>query len=295
MDTLISRRTTGIVFAALAVVVAGVTAPAGAQFFTAAPPYMVPVSSRYPNLEVTPVLTCGDSVGGFILTGLPDGIGAFDNGDGTFTVLIAHEISYARQHVHGVGAYVSRWVVRTFDLAVLSGRRGYDDANVFHSYDGTTYQNVPIGATAGFDRFCSSSLAGPAQGMDRFVFMCGEEDTGTGSFGAAVAGDGRDGGIAVAVFNDGTRDVAATLPRLGRMSHEQELVIPGTGNKTVVWNMDDVSSSHVFLYVGDKRDPAGIVDPVEAVLTRNGLNTGDLFAMVVTGARHEGNLIKGVT
>jgi Alkaline phosphatase PhoX len=279
----------------VAVAISALAAPTLAQFQTAAPPYMTPVSSKYPNLVMKPVLTCGDTVGGFTLTGLPDGIGAYDNGDGTFTVLIAHEFSYTTRHVNGVGAYVSRWVVRKSDLAVMSGERGYNDADVFHSTSGTTYQNIPIGPGIGFGRFCSSSLASTAQGMDRPIFMCGEETSSTRTYAAAVAGDGRDGGISVAVFNDGTKDVAATLPRLGRLSHEQQLVIPGTGNKTAVWNMDDTGSSNVFLYVGDKQDPAGIADPVEATLTKNGLNTGNLFAMVVTGARHEGNLAKGST
>ena len=35
------------------------------------------------------ILTVGDAVGSYRMVGVPDGLGAFDNGDGTFTVLLA--------------------------------------------------------------------------------------------------------------------------------------------------------------------------------------------------------------
>ncbi|MHC2382917.1 calcium-binding protein [Bradyrhizobium liaoningense] len=38
------------------------------------------------------LLTTGDSVNGYKMAGIPDGLGAFDNGDGTFTVLMNHEL-----------------------------------------------------------------------------------------------------------------------------------------------------------------------------------------------------------
>ena len=50
------------------------------------------------GVEVTSLLTTGDSVnagpGGapYRLVGVPDGLGAFDNSDGTFTLLVAHEL-----------------------------------------------------------------------------------------------------------------------------------------------------------------------------------------------------------
>src|SRR5262249_35020479 len=47
-------------------------------------PELVPVGA---NVSTRPILTVGDSVGGYRMVGIPDGLGAFDNGDGTFTVL----------------------------------------------------------------------------------------------------------------------------------------------------------------------------------------------------------------
>jgi hypothetical protein len=63
------------------------------------------------------ILTMGDAVGGYRLVGVPDGLGAFDNGDGTFTLLVNHEIAASRvalgiPRAHGAkGAFVSRWIV----------------------------------------------------------------------------------------------------------------------------------------------------------------------------------------
>ncbi|MEI9807468.1 MAG: hypothetical protein WDO16_06040 [Bacteroidota bacterium] len=36
------------------------------------------------------ILSAGDAVGGYQMVGIPDGLGAFDNNDGTFTLLVNH-------------------------------------------------------------------------------------------------------------------------------------------------------------------------------------------------------------
>src|SRR4051812_15228666 len=95
---------------------------------TTAPSYLVPST---PGVEFTPIITAGDAAAnGFRFAGTPDGIGAFDNGDGTFTVLVNHEFTATEgvAHTHnaslgaaGKGSYVDRLVIRKSDLAVLSG------------------------------------------------------------------------------------------------------------------------------------------------------------------------------
>ena len=54
------------------------------------------------------------------MAGTPDGLGAYDNGDGTFTVLMNHEfgagVSVPRSHGNTSGAFVSRWVVDSTTL-----------------------------------------------------------------------------------------------------------------------------------------------------------------------------------
>ncbi|MEO8042046.1 MAG: hypothetical protein ABI646_05505 [Acidobacteriota bacterium] len=60
-------------------------------------PYIV---RSVPGVVVKSILTVGDSVNlkpdgvtPYRMVGIPDGLGAFDNGDGTFTVLMNHEIA----------------------------------------------------------------------------------------------------------------------------------------------------------------------------------------------------------
>src|SRR5260221_11725724 len=89
---------------------------------TTVPAYLVPTA---PGVAIKPLLTTGDSVGGYRMAGIPDGLGAYDNGDGTFTVLMNHEIGtktvagvttpLGAVRAHGsAGAFVSKWV---FDKA----------------------------------------------------------------------------------------------------------------------------------------------------------------------------------
>src|ERR687891_1909754 len=84
-----------------------------------------------PGVVTVSLLTVGDSVNmkpdgvtPYRMVGIPDGLGAYDNGDGTFTVLMNHELSSTAGVIraHGaVGAFVSKWRVRTSDLTVLHG------------------------------------------------------------------------------------------------------------------------------------------------------------------------------
>ncbi len=85
-------------------------------------PYLVRTS---PGVVTTSVLTVGDAAAnGYRLVGKPDGLGAFDNGDGTFTLLVNHEVHFDQGVVraHGFnGAFVSRWTIDAETLEVLSG------------------------------------------------------------------------------------------------------------------------------------------------------------------------------
>jgi hypothetical protein len=56
---------------------------------SSASPYVLRVE---PGVVTAAILTTGDAVNGYRLAGIPDGLGAFDNLDGTFTLLVNHEI-----------------------------------------------------------------------------------------------------------------------------------------------------------------------------------------------------------
>ena len=77
-----------------------------------------------PGVVTRSILTVGDSVAGYRLAGIPDGLGAFDNQDGTFTLLVNHEIrdTLGVPRAHGAkGAFVSKWIIRKTDLTVVHG------------------------------------------------------------------------------------------------------------------------------------------------------------------------------
>jgi hypothetical protein len=144
------------------------------------------------GVKFTSLLNVGDSVGGYRMVGIPDGLGAYDNGDGTFTVLVNHEIPAGEGAVraHGArGAFVSKWVINLKTLQVLSGSDLIQQ--VFLLVDG---RYVP---TAGVEisRLCSATLPArtalfnPAtgRGYDGRIFFDGEEVSGGRAFGHVVA------------------------------------------------------------------------------------------------------------
>src|SRR5262245_14305816 len=84
-------------------------------------PYLVPTAA---GVQLTSIISVGDPAdNGYKMVGIPDGLGAFDNGNGTFSVTMNHEIALPAGVVraHGSnGAFVSKWVIRKSDLRVLS-------------------------------------------------------------------------------------------------------------------------------------------------------------------------------
>ncbi len=124
--------------------------------------------------------------------------------------------------------------------------------------------------TRPFSRFCSGSLAGPAEGFDRHIYFANEEEgTPANSF------DGK-GGLSVAVFDGKAHGLSA----LGRFSWENTLVQPNHGNRTVIMGMEDgpadqdraKENSQLWMYVGTKSRRKGAT-----VLERNGLVGGTLY------------------
>src|SRR5687768_15688244 len=98
---------------ALVILAAALTGPSSSET-----PYVIPVDS---SLRTISILTTGDEVNGYRMPAIPDGLGAWDNGDGTFTLLVDHEIpetvNVVRRH-GGIGATISKWRIRKSDLAV---------------------------------------------------------------------------------------------------------------------------------------------------------------------------------
>jgi phosphodiesterase/alkaline phosphatase D-like protein len=230
-----------------------------------ASPYVVPVN---PAVTTQALLTVGDSVGGYRMVGIPDGLGAFDNGDGTFTLLMNHELGNTsgvpRAH-GGTGAFVSEWVIDKSTLQVLSGQ----DLDQTVILNGSTSLN--------FNRFCSADLPAPTAfffdptpgspnsgdevGTTDRIYMNGEEVAGGRAFGHVVTGT--------------FAHTSYELPLLGRFAHENVVASPFAQGITLVAGLDDTSPlGKVFFYVGSKTNSGTPVD-------RAGLTNGTNFAIQV--------------
>jgi hypothetical protein len=237
-------------------------------------PYVV---RSIPGVVTKSILTVGDSVNNkpdgtpYRLVGIPDGLGAFDNGDDTFTLLMNHELTntVGITRAHGAkGAFISKWKVRKDDLTVLHGEDLIQNVKVWNP---STYQFDD--STAPFTRFCSADLpalsafynAASGLGYNGRIFMNGEES-----------------GVEGRAFAHLMNGTSYELPWLGKFSWENSVANPATGLNTVVAGTDDGTGGQVYFYVGTKTNSA---NPIEAA----GLTNGNLFGIKVNGLDVENN------
>ena len=280
----------------LAMAIASAAASATAQTTyvqgpsTGSTPYLKATSSRV--TKVTSILTVDntgtnpdDSIGGYGMTGIPDGLGAFDNEDGTFTVLMNHELANNRGVVraHGsTGAFVSKWVINKSDLSVVSG--GDLIQNVY-GWDTTTQANATTDATVAFNRFCSADLANQTAfynattglGTQEKIFLTGEEG-GTNGFVAATVVTGASAGNSYILGKFNLSQNGSGVNDWG--GWENVVASPFAQDKTVVIGPNDggdgIMSQSVAVYVGTKTNTGSVVD-------KAGLNNGTLGFVTVAG------------
>ena len=176
-------------------------------------------------MKTASLLTVGDSIGGYRMVGLPDGLGAFDNGDGTFTLLMNHELGSTLGVVraHGSkGAFVSRWVIDKRSLNVISGS---DLMREMFLWDTGTQRSFAAPTTFAFNRFCSGDLPAvtafynPAtgRGTRARIYMHGEEGGATGyQLGTVVTGPDAGKSYVLGKFNLSTNGSGLTASAPGR-------------------------------------------------------------------------------
>jgi Ca2+-binding RTX toxin-like protein len=242
-------------------------------------PYLLPVAS---NVTVQAIITTGDAtskVGGgtYLFGGIPDGLGMFDNGDGTVTVLVNHEIGTSGgvplgvTRAHGAaGSYVSQLVIDKATLSVISGK---DAITTIKLYDDATDTFVTASSYA-INRLCSADLADEsayywvdpatsiAYGTQSRIFMTGEE-SGTEGKEFAVFVTGPEAGTAYE-FAD-----------CGLFSWENNLASPFAQKKTITIGQDDGQNGQVYVYVGEKQASG-------TEFEKAGLEGGNLYGVKVT-------------
>jgi len=219
--------------------------------------------------KFTSILSVNDVVGTYRMVGIPDGLGAYDNNNGTFTLLMNHELGNTQGIVraHGsTGSFVSKWVIIKSNLAVQSGS---DLIQTVYTWDNASSSFV-LGTTQ-FNRLCSADLPpvsafynqATGLGTPERIFLNGEE---SGSEGRAFGH----------ILTGASAGVSYQLPYLGRFSWENSVASPASGDKTVVAGTDDATPGQVYFYIGTKTNSGTDID-------KAGLNNGKLWGVKVPG------------
>ncbi|MBP6313657.1 MAG: DUF839 domain-containing protein [Flavobacteriales bacterium] len=235
---------------------------------TSQSPYMENTMS---NSSTTSILTTGDQIGSSTMVGAPDGLGAFDNGNGTFTLLMNHEIPSGSgiTRAHGSkGSFVSKYILDKSTLCIQSGA---DLIQSVQLWNGSAFTS---GSTA-FNRFCSGDLPTPTafynsstgKGTQARMFMNGEEG-------------GVEGRAFAHIVNGTNAGVSWQLPWLGRYNMENIVACPYESDKTIVAGTDDAPPGQVYFYIGTKQNTGTEVE-------RAGLQNGHLFGVAVSGLAME--------
>jgi Ca2+-binding RTX toxin-like protein len=248
---------------------------------SSATPYLV---GTEPNVRFTSILTVGDSVNlkpdgvnPYAMVGIPDGLGSWDNGDGTFTVVMNHELGATQGIVraHGAtGAFVSKWVINKADLTVISGE---DAITTVKLWDDTLKEFYTPATPYAIARLCSADLAEQsayywvdtkgtvdtsddvAYGTQTRIFTHGEE---TGAEGKAFG----------LVLEGAEAGIAYELAYAGLFSWENAVSSPFAQKKTINIGLDDSGGGQVYVYIGDKKTEGTEVD-------KAGLNDGKVFGI----------------
>ncbi|WP_411869833.1 choice-of-anchor I family protein [Vulcanococcus limneticus] len=238
-----------------------------------------------PELEVTNLITNGEFTNGlnpgysvYAPTGIFDGLGAYDNGDGTFTVLANSELGntvgygYLVDGVALTGARISKFIIdkdvdddasNGYQSAMVSGGIAYKEIIDAEGNAVTSAAQL----NGGFARFCSSSYEqadrfGAGRGFVDSIFLTGEES---------------DEGLLYAL--DTETEVIYALAGLGRAGWETAIQVDtGSINTVGVLLMDD-NTAPIYLWVGEKSTADGA-----SFLERNGLaaGQGNLYTWVPT-------------
>jgi hypothetical protein len=236
-------------------------------------------AARGPSDSQTPYLVAthtpkSDQVGTkangtpWLFGGIPDGIGAFDNGNGTLTVVVNHELGNTvgiTRDYGGIGSYISKLVIDKATLQVTSASDLIKHEFVYNATSGTFSES----ATA-FNRFCSADLPE--------VSALFNASTGLGYNGGRIFLNGEESGTEGRAFAHFVSGALAgnsyELAGLGKLAHENVVAKADSGNKTVVATTDDGQNGQVYFYVGNKQATG-------TELQKAGLVGGSLFGVKV--------------
>lgn len=252
-----------------------VSTPGPGDAGTFATPMVRDVAGVGPELQVSNLITNGEFIQGlepgapvYSPTGIFDGLGAYDNGDGTYTVLANSELGstvgvpYLVDGVALTGARISRFIVdkdvdddrsNGFQSALIAGGIAYEqiiDAN-------GELVSAASQINGGLNRFCSSSF----EAAHRFGKGRGFRDS------LLLVGEEADEGLFYAL--DAKGRTLHAMPGLGRGGWETAIQVDTGSRHTVGVLLLDDNTAPLYLWVGEKAKGRG-----KGFLERNGLAAG---------------------
>jgi hypothetical protein len=236
---------------------------------TSTAPYL---TSSSPTVQFYSILTAGDALpADGVFGGVPDGLAAYANLDGTITVLVSHQLGGGQGILRDSGAkgsYIDKLVIDPNTLQVISA--GDLITSTFLWQSGHYVQS-----TYAFRSFACNDLTPEAfynsatgLGTQTHFLLQGEEA-------------GSETGRPFAIMVDGPNaGVAYELPYLGNMTFEAMNASPYQQDKTIVALTDDVVGGQVYFYVGQKQSTGSDID-------KAGLSGGELYGVHVDGVLNE--------
>lgn len=273
------------------------------------------VDATNPGASLKVLATSGDTFGGYVLPGTPDGIGITTEGKNV-AIYVNHEFT-DQASVYGRGNYsitagstVSKLILNPVTQEILSAEDAIKNV-IWYDYATSTYGSKPVapaGAKAknsygdlmhstSLNRFCSSSMA--AAGT--FVYTQTTTKKVKGKTVKSVVKVGYDGAIYFAGEEDdnesrsfglNTAGELVQLPKLGLAATETFNAAPINSLNTVLIGDEDgaVNSSELRLYVGKKQNTG-------AWYEKAGLTNGALYyarvANIATDTQFRAEIGKG--
>jgi hypothetical protein len=192
-----------------------------------------------------PLINSGQTFDGTTFEGIPDGIGIAPVGSGNRYVDIY--VTFEQSHV-------------PFGPPPLTQYADKEDSSVqVARLDLKTRQIISLDEalppSAGFIRFCSATMAGPAEGFSNYTFFANEESVdwlpttpGAPNADPAIA-PYRQAGLSV--WLDTKTGAYKAIPGMGRLNHENTVFVPGGWDDIVSVSGDDTFSapaSQLYMY-----------------------------------------------
>ena len=209
--------------------------PKEGGFLTSQPAMLAPVAA---GVHVKPLLTVGDTVGGYTFESIPDGI-ALD-----------------KHHGHDVDVYVNH---ETSLVPFPATRSDFTNAllsklTLNRKTAGTLAGSYAIPSSANYQRFCSNFFVARKQGFERPLVLTNEEArdwvnrTGAAWPATPFAPEAEQAGVVVAY--DVATGAYRSIYGLGRYNHENAVALPKYKHPVILSGDDtfDAPASQLYLY-----------------------------------------------